>query len=589
MSGDFDHNNSHNWQDRYAEQRAHNNVLQIDDNSSNSSFNFNLDDELRDSHYTQYLTDNQEEITKVSHNYISPMSNGESTYLDQHGKTTGLETINALDNVELGNAALAYVVGRHELAPSASQIELKLTDSQAIDNVRRKHRTFMSVDSSQDKSSGSNHRFSYYQTKTPSTGNFSHYGNNSDQNPSQTHKNNHHSSTSDLTVSTHILFDSPESQKVLSEKAKPTYYNNSSSSSGSLRIKKKAVKKNEEVLDKNENMFVGYYKNYNATEPLPPQSQSNTNILEQGNFEKENYSASHGSYNFQQPQTNRSFSNSDNSLASNNSANPLLSMKIQKASHQRKTKKGHILNTKHMSIYQYQKPNDVYTNGNLKKETSNDISSSEVFISKNRLDSVLKLTLTGNLCWKYILPCLLIPILGPILIVFLDNATFLKLCICKEKTLQEIDYIEENPYSTSKNGFHNGYSTMEIGYFGIISLWLEHEISSSSNNKAAKQNSEKNEDLNREKKVGFKDTTSVINFPVDIIDPICVDVDYTRLKYYLNNLHYADGNIKSEFLRTCLEEWESFLYRVRLITCLYSGLWLILSILCIILILVLKK
>lgn len=584
MSDNSNYNNSRDWENRYAQQRTHNNNLNFDDHSSHSSFNFDIEDELRDSHHTQYLTDNQEDITKVSHNIMSPVSNGDTTYLDNNGKTTGLETMFALDNVELGNAALAYVVGRHELAPSASQIELKLRDSQAFENIQKENHTFMSIDSSQDKSSLNNHRFSYYQTKTPSTSNFSHYGNNSHQN-FRSHKHNNRSSTSDITVSTHILFDSPDSRKALSDKGKPTYPNSSNStSSGSIQNKKKAMTKNEEFLEENGNMFVGYYKNYNATEPLPPQSQANTNILVQSDFDKEN-NTTNDLYDLQKPQPNRSFSNSDTSMLSNNSANPLLSMKLQKASHQRKTKKGHVINTKHMSIYQYQQPTDVYTNGILNKDLSASTISPEVYISKHRLTSVLKLTINGNLSWRYILICLFIPILGPILIVFLDNATFLKIAINKEKTLQEIDYIQENPYS--KNQFHNGYSTREIGYFGIVSLWLEHEISSSLGHTPVKK--EENEEGHREKKVGFRDTASVINFQPEITDGVLVDVDYTRLKYYLNNLHYRDGSIKSEFLRICLKEWGSFLYTVKLFTCLYFGLWLILSILCIILIIVFAR
>lgn len=494
MSGSSDNNYN---------DRTERNFFHMDNNSSRSSFNFN-EQELRDSHHTQYLTDHLEENTKVSTNYRSPMSNGDTTYLETGGKTAGLETMNALDNVEMGNAALAYVVGRHELKPNNSQVVLRLRESQV--------RTQGS--SSPSKSSNS-HRYSYYQAKTPSTSNFSEQGN----------RRNPHSSTSDATISTNVLFDSPESQAI-NEKEELV-----PSGSGTA---------NPDILEGKGNMFVGYYKNYNATEPLPPQNESISGTNQEGMSLK--------------------------STPSN--MNPL-SAKIQKATHQRKSRKGPLLNTKHMSMFPQGPVQD----------------SQEVFISRERLESVVHLSL-NMMSVRFMLLCLLVPLMGPVLVVWLDNATFLKLSICKEKTLQELEVLEENPYASMKNNFHNGYSTREIGYFGIIALWIEHEIKSTQDVPAKK---ETQEDVAREKKVGFKDTTSVINYPVEITDPVSVDMDYTRLKYYLNNKKFNEENIQSEFLKICLGEWWSYLYLVKLMLCLYFGLWVILSILCIILVLVLAR
>lgn len=477
------------------------NILQMDNNSSRSSFNFN-EQELRDSHHTHYLTDNLEDNTKVSTNYISPMSNGDTTYLDTSGKTAGLETMNALDNVEMGNAALAYVVGRHDLRPNNSQVVLRLRESQV-----RTQET-----SSPEKSSNS-HRYSYYQAKTPSTSNLS-----------EENRRKHHSSTSEATVSTHVLFDSPESHINEKEEGLPR---------GSKTT-------NEDFLEENGNMFVGYYKNYNATEPLPPQNMSN---LE----------SQHGSMSLKSTPSNM---------------NPL-STRIQKATHQRKSRKGPLLNTKHMSLF----PQGVTQD------------SREIYISRERLESVVGLSM-DMMSVRFFLLCLLVPLMGPILVLWLDNATLLKISISKERTLQELDVLEENPYASIKNNFHNGYSTREIGYFGIIALWIEHEISGTND---VPERKEIKEDVEREKKVGFKDTTSVINYPMEITDPVSVDMDYTRLKYYLNNNKFNDKNIQSEFLKICLGEWWSYLHLVKLIIWLYFSLWLILSVLCIILVLVLAK
>lgn len=482
--------------DNHYNDRTERNLFHLDNNSSRSSFNF-TEQELRDSHNTQYLTDHLEENTKVSTNYRSPMSNGDTTYLETSGKTAGLETMNALDNVEMGNAALAYVVGRHELKPSNSQVVLRLRESQA-----RAHES-----SSPSKSSNS-HRYSYYQAKTPSTSNIS-----------EPNRHTPHASTSEATISTNVLFDSPESQAVKT----------GSGDAGPATGYPKG----------SENMFVGYYKNHNATAPLPAQDES-LGVASQKSMPVENTPSD---------------------------TNPL-SAKLQKATHQRKSRKGPLLNTKHMSMFPQGAVHD----------------SQEVYISRERLESVVHLSV-GMMSVRFVLLCLLVPLMGPVLVVWLDSAALLKLSICKEKTLQELEVLEENPYAGINNSFHNGYSTREIGYFGIIALWIEHELKSTQNEPAAKDT----HDVTREKKVGFKDTTSVINSPMEIPDPISVDMDYTRLKYYLNNKNFNEETIQSEFLRICLSEWWSYLHLVKLMLCVYSGLWVVLSVLCIILVLVLAR
>lgn len=347
------------------------------------------------------------------------------------------------------------------------------------------------------------------QQKTPSTMNGSSFA--------------HQSSNSEVTVSTNMLFDSPKSRT-----------NESNSNSGNSKSaegnKNASVGSRNNIFDPNNNSRQTadqkQYQNYKATKPLP--------ILET------------------QSPTNRS-------LLSNNSQT--ISEKLQQAAHQRKTIKGHQMNTKHLSVYQLQKK-------------------PEHQISREKLLEITKLELLHNTSLKSFLVLLFVPVTIPIVLLMISKSQFLKWIISKETSFLDLDVepiTEENPYSSFSN-----YHSNELGYFGIISMVLEHSLQKQlemGNEKFMNDNKANTE--SRERHVGFTENPEYI--PHAVADGVYIDVDYTRLKHYLDNI--ADiSEHDSEFLSICLTQWNVFIRRMHVYLWGYFAMWLAGAVVCIVLV-----
>lgn len=403
---DSNRNSSDNWQVLYAQKR------------SNATLNRSIHSDSED-----------ERRYNVTQPPITPMND-----YKQGRVNVGQETTSISENEAIRNAELAYVVGRHDMK-SNSQLQVKLRSSQ--DLVLRQSALTNSTSNANliQKTPSSSMNTSGYQQR---------------------------SSNSDVTVSTNVLFDSPNSHPA--QQASNGGNSNNSKYTGNENMP------NTQRSNKEQDMFVSYFKHHNVTKPLPMtdnQSQSKA------------------------------------SLHTNNSKT--ISSKIQQASLQRKTVKGNQLNTNRLSVYP------------LPKTT-------EFQLSKAALENITKLHIFHNVSAKAVAMILLIPVVIPVLAV-LPKSQFVKWVISKDSIILncKLDSLaEDNPYSN--------YHINDLGYFGIVAMRIEEELKQ--NQRHSKEVARaKKAAADGEKHVGFSESPQYVTVSDD---PIFVDIDYTRLMHYLD-------------------------------------------------------
>ena len=558
MSDNNNNNDDENWQYRYAQQRTNVNLSEINEqeekesSSDNSAKNF-LNEDLK---------------RKISMNPFNDY--------DASQQTSGLDTMNTTDNVVFGNAELAYVVGRHDMKKTSSQLQLKLRSSQDMSLLRQ-------------SATSSNHNS---QPKTPSSS-----GNTSGH-------TNHRSSNSDLTVSTNLLFGSLHSQT--------PYLHNSSSGSNSNKSRSKRnsqsskINFNNSITNNNNNngqdMFESYYKHYNATKPIPVNEAGVTFSPETaiGDMNKQK--------NLEKKKTRGEEGNTTNEMTLGSNESRTISSKIQQASYQRKTMKGHQLNAKHLSVYQL-----------------NPAQSEQ--ISKKVLKKITHLSVVHNVSLKSVALVVFVPVLVPMLTFLVSKSDFIKWSISKEVSLLDLttderdeDYddeddgekekrkVQDNPYAFSSNSaksMHSdsassasNYRIEELGYFGLVSMRVSRNLKAQKKRNGGNGNDNDDSNNGREKNVnngegdgerhvGFNPTPKYIPLPPMIIeDPVAVDIDYTRLRHYLDTVPDSSSS-NNEFLHISLSQWNGFIFRLRLLMWSYFAFWIVGAVVCIVLVIVL--